>query len=102
MKKIDCMIVEDEPASREILQRYIRDYEALHLVSVCHHALEAIEELRTKKVDLMFLDITMPKLSGLEFYRTLKNPPPVIFTTAYPQYAVEGFEVNAIDYLVKP
>jgi DNA-binding LytR/AlgR family response regulator len=96
------MIVEDEPASQQILQRYIADYGQLELLSVCSNALEANEELRKQQVDLMFLDVTMPRLSGLEFYRSLTNPPEVIFTTAYPQYAVDGFEVNAIDYLVKP
>jgi DNA-binding LytR/AlgR family response regulator len=102
MKKITCMIVEDEPASQEILKRYIADCPQLQLVAVCSNALEANEKLRTASVDLMFLDITMPKISGLDFYGSLPAPPEVIFTTAYPEYAVSGFEVNAVDYLVKP
>lgn len=102
MKKITCMIVEDEPVSQEILKRYIADCPQLQLVAVCGNALEANEKLRTQPVDLMFLDITMPKISGLDFYKSLSAPPDVIFTTAYPEYAVTGFEVNAVDYLVKP
>lgn len=102
MKRITCMIVEDEPVSQEILKRYIADCPQLQLVAVCSNALEANERLRTGPVDLMFLDITMPKISGLDFYRSLSDPPEVIFTTAYPEYAVSGFEVNAVDYLVKP
>ncbi len=96
------MIVEDEPVSQELLRKYITNLSQLELVAVCNNALEAGEELRKTKVDLMFLDINMPKLSGTEFYTSLLNPPPVIFTTAYPEFAVNGFELNAIDYLVKP
>jgi DNA-binding LytR/AlgR family response regulator len=102
MKKITCMIVEDEPVSQELLKRYIDDYPSLELLAVCNNAIEANEQLRKLSPDLMFLDITMPKISGLEFYRSLSDPPYVIFTTAYPEYAVNGFEVNAVDYLVKP
>lgn len=100
--KISCMIVEDEPVSQEILKRYIQDFESLDLIEVCDNAIEASQKLQTVKPDLLFLDITMPRLSGLDFYRSLINPPHVIFTTAYPEYAVNGFEVNAVDYLVKP
>lgn len=102
MNIITCMIVEDEPASQEILSRYISDYPQLKLVAICNNAIEANEHLLKNPVDLLFLDITMPKISGLDFYRSLSGPPDVIFTTAYPEYAVEGFEVNAVDYLVKP
>jgi len=96
------MIVEDEPVSQELLRRYISDLPQLELVSICSNAIAAGEELRKIKVDLMFLDINMPKLSGADFYASLINPPSVIFTTAYPEYAVNGFELNAVDYLVKP
>jgi DNA-binding LytR/AlgR family response regulator len=102
MDKITCIIVEDEPASQEILKKYIADYDALELVAVCNNAIEANGVLLKHNIQLMFLDINMPKLSGLDFYRSLANPPYVIFTTAYPEYAVSGFEVNAVDYLVKP
>lgn len=102
MSKLSCIIVEDEPVSQEILQRYIADCPSLQLLKVCNNAIEAMDEWRKQNPDLLFLDITMPKLSGLDFYRSLPNPPMVIFTTAYPEYAVNGFEVNAVDYLVKP
>lgn len=96
------MVVEDEPVSQELLRRYIADLPQLDLVSVCSNAIEAGEQLRSVKIDLLFLDINMPKLSGADFYASLINPPAVIFTTAYPEYAVNGFELNAVDYLVKP
>jgi DNA-binding LytR/AlgR family response regulator len=96
------MIVEDEPVSQDLLRRYIADLPQLELLSVCSNAIEADEELRKHKVDLLFLDINMPRLRGTDFYSTLINPPAVIFTTAYPEFAVNGFELNAVDYLVKP
>lgn len=102
MTKATCMIVEDEPVSQELLRKYIQDLPQLELVSVCSNAIEAGEELRKHKVDLLFLDINMPRLSGTDFYSALINPPAVIFTTAYPEFAVNGFELNAVDYLVKP
>lgn len=102
MTKATCMIVEDEPVSQELLRKYIQDLPQLDLVSVCSNAIEAGDELRKQKVDLLFLDINMPRLSGTDFYSTLVNPPAVIFTTAYPEFAVNGFELNAVDYLVKP
>lgn len=100
--KITCIIVEDEPASQEILKQYVAGVPGLELLKVCDHALEANEVLSTLSVQLMFLDISMPRLSGIDFYRSLSNAPYVIFTTAYPEYAIEGFEVNAVDYLLKP
>jgi len=102
MSKVNCMIVEDEPVSQELLRKYISELSQLELVSVCNNAIEAGAELRKTRIDLMFLDINMPKLSGRDFYASLVSPPPVIFTTAYPEFAVNGFELNAVDYLVKP
>src|ERR1041385_5720809 len=102
MSKVNCMVVEDEPVSQDLLRKYIAGLSQLELVSVCSNAIEAGAELRKTKVDLLFLDINMPKLSGSDFYASLVSPPPVIFTTAYPEFAVNGFELNAIDYLVKP
>ena len=99
---INCLVVDDEPASREILEKYIRDCPFLHLSGSCKNAFEAAEKLNQSAIQLLLLDINMPKLSGLNFYKTLVNPPEVIFTTAYPEYAVEGFEVEAVDYLLKP
>jgi DNA-binding LytR/AlgR family response regulator len=100
--RTSCMIVEDEPVSQELLRRYIADVPQLELMSVCSNAFEAAAELRKHNIDLMFLDINMPKLSGTDFYSSLTDRPAVIFTTAYPEHAVTGFELNAVDYLVKP
>ena len=100
--KITCMIVEDEPASQDILKHYIADVPDLVLMRVCNHALDANEVLAKESVQVMFLDVNMPKLSGINFYKSLPRPPLVIFTTAYPEYAIDGFEVDAVDYLVKP
>jgi len=100
--KIKCLIVDDEPAAREILQQYTADDSRLEAAAVCSNAFEAADVLQEEKIDLLFLDINMPKLSGLAFYKSLSRPPAVIFTTAYPEYAVEGFEVEADDYLLKP
>jgi DNA-binding LytR/AlgR family response regulator len=100
--KIKTIIVEDEPAAQEVLQKHITEILFLELVAICSNAIEANELLCRQEVDLILLDINMPVLSGISFYKSLKNPPPVIFTTAYPEYALEGFEVDAIDYLVKP
>jgi DNA-binding LytR/AlgR family response regulator len=99
---IQCIIVEDEPASQEILKAYIKDCPNLALAETCKNAFEANEVLMNRKVDLMFLDINMPGLSGMKFYKSLSRPPFVIFTTAYPEFALEGFEVDAVDYLLKP
>jgi DNA-binding LytR/AlgR family response regulator len=96
------MIVEDEPASQEILKAYIADCPNLNLVETCKNAFEANEVLMNRNIDLMFLDIHMPGLSGMKFYQSLSHPPFVIFTTAYPEFALEGFEVDAVDYLLKP
>ncbi|MEL6561112.1 MAG: LytTR family DNA-binding domain-containing protein [Bacteroidota bacterium] len=102
MDTIRCLIIDDEPLSRDILKTYIADHESLELVGECVDALEAGKMLRTENIQLIFLDINMPKISGISFYKGLTEKPSVIFTTAYPNYAVEGFELNAVDYLVKP
>src|SRR6476620_11342751 len=99
---IHCIIIDDEPLARAGLKEYIADIDFLHLVAAFDNALGATSLLGSGTVDLVFLDIQMPKITGLDFFKTLKNPPAVIFTTAFPQYALEGFEVNALDYLVKP
>jgi DNA-binding LytR/AlgR family response regulator len=102
MKKINCLIVDDEPASRDVLKRYIADTETLNLVSECRNAIEANEVIKRGGVDLMFLDINMPKITGIQLLKSLTIPPKVIFTTAYPEYAIDGFELDAVDYLLKP
>ena len=100
--KLKCLIVDDEPLAQDILVRYVGDCQSLELSGVCSDALEAGEFIRTHPVDLIFLDINMPRLSGIRFVKTLNHPALIIFTTAYPEYAAEGFEANAVDYLVKP
>ncbi|WP_340067029.1 response regulator transcription factor [Ascidiimonas aurantiaca] len=100
---ITCMVIDDEPSSQQVLRKFIGELSFLKLVHTCNNALEAMTYLNTNTdIDLLFLDINMPKISGISFYKSLQDPPYVIFTTAYSQYAVEGFEVNAIDYLLKP
>ncbi|WP_246230008.1 LytR/AlgR family response regulator transcription factor [Mucilaginibacter humi] len=101
--KINCMVVDDEPIARDILKTYIERIPELTPVKSCMNATEAYEGLHEYSVDLgVFLDIQMPVISGTEFLRSLRKPPLVVFTTAYSQYAVEGFELNSVDYLVKP
>ena len=100
--KIHCLIIDDEPPAREILKQHIAGVEALELAGTCSNAVEAVSFLKEHAVDLLLLDIQMPQLLGTNFIRTLKNPPKVIFTTAYRKYAVEGFELDAVDYLLKP
>jgi two-component system, LytTR family, response regulator len=100
--KIRCLIIDDEPLSREILKDYAGACPELELCGIYPDALSTGETLRKEKADLLFLDINMPKLSGINFIKSLPNPPLVIFITAYPEYAVDGFEVDAVDYLLKP
>jgi len=102
MTKIKCLIVDDEPLAAGILEKYIGQLDSLELVFKCDNAIDALLFLQSNKVDLLFLDIQMPKLSGLDFLRTLSKRPKVILTTAFRDYAVEGFELNVLDYLVKP
>ena len=99
---ISCMIIDDEPLSRDVLRKYIGELKDLSLLAECRDAFEATSLLSKNQVDLLFLDINMPGLSGISFARSLTLSPLIIFTTAYPEYAVEGFELNALDYLVKP
>lgn len=99
---IKCIIIDDEPLARKGLKEYMEDVNFLELTGEFDNALKATDLLNKGEVQLLFLDIQMPRITGLDFFKTLKQPPPVVFTTAYPQYALEGFEVNALDYLVKP
>jgi len=101
-KKIRCLVVDDEPPARKILRRYIEEIPILTLVAECANAVQAFTELQQHTIDLMFLDIRMPQLNGNDLLKTLKNPPKVILTTAYPEYALEGYELDVTDYLMKP
>ena len=97
-----CLIVDDEPLALDLLEGYVEKTPSLTLVGRCSSAFQAMKMLEKPEVDLMFLDIQMPGLTGMEFVRSLKDPPKVIFTTAFEQYALEGFKADAIDYLLKP
>lgn len=99
---IKCIIVDDEPLALNKLIRYILKYPFLELVASCHNVETARRALKSGEVDLIFIDINMPDANGLEFIRTLDNPPMVVFVTAYPEYAAESYKVNALDYLLKP
>lgn len=100
--RIRTIVVEDEPLAREGLLMFIREVDFLDLITVCEDALEANKVLSSQTVDLMFLDIQMPKLTGIDFLKSLSKPPMVIMTTAYPNFALQGYELDVIDYLVKP
>lgn len=100
--KINCIIIDDEPLARKGLKEYIADVDFLHLNGEFENPLKATEVISEGSVQLLFLDIQMPKITGIDFFKTLQQAPPVIFTTAYPQYALDGFNLNALDYLVKP
>ena len=102
MQLMNCIIIDDEPLARAGLKEYIADIDFLFLAGEFGNPLAAAHCLSNTAVDLIFLDIQMPKISGIEFMKSLPHPPAVVFTTAYPQYALESFDVNALDYLVKP
>ncbi len=102
MKQLQCIITDDEPIARQILENYIKEIPNLELIASCKNAFEVIEVLQTKAADILFLDINMPKMSGLSLLKSLQQKPEVIITTAYPEHAVEGFELSVTDYLLKP
>lgn len=99
---LKCYIIDDEPLAIEVLENHIKKYGDLEITGTFQNAVKALQVLQKQPVELLFLDIEMPKLSGIELLRTLQNPPKVILTTAYREYAVEGFELDVVDYLVKP
>jgi DNA-binding LytR/AlgR family response regulator len=97
-----CLLVDDEPPALKVIEKYIDMVEQIEIVGKCSNAFEAMDILQKKKVDLLFLDVQMPKLAGTNFLKTLHHPPRVIFTTAYKEYASDAFELDAVDYLLKP
>jgi len=99
---IRCLIVDDEPIARQIVEQFALQTNGITVLASCRNAMEAFAKLEQHEVDLIFLDIEMPLVNGLDFLKTLAKPPQVILTTAYPQYAVEAFALNAVDYLLKP
>jgi len=100
--KVRCLLVDDEPLAIRLIERHIAQIDSLEVVATCNSALKAFEILNTQEIDLLFLDIKMPHLSGIDFLKTLKNPPKTIFTTAYRDYALESYELETVDYLLKP
>jgi DNA-binding LytR/AlgR family response regulator len=100
--KFNCIVVDDEPIAQQILENYISQIEALHLVGKCSNAFEALNILHREKIDVLFLDVKMPSLSGLDMLKTLQNPPRVILTTAFSEFGVESYEYGISDYLLKP
>jgi DNA-binding LytR/AlgR family response regulator len=100
--KLRCLLIDDEPPALKVLTKYISSLKDLEIVGQCGNAIEALGVLRRKTVDVIFLDIKMPQIIGTEFLKNLSHPPKVIFVTAYRDYAIEGFELDAVDYLVKP
>jgi two-component system LytT family response regulator len=99
---INCVIIDDEPLAREGLANYVREVDFLNLAGVGENPLELLPLIDRQAADLVFLDIQMPKMNGIEFLKILQNPPMVIITTAYPSYALDGFQLNVLDYLLKP
>jgi DNA-binding LytR/AlgR family response regulator len=100
--KTKCLVVDDEPLACDLMRGHIEKLENFEIVADCHNAMKALSVLREKHVDLIFMDIQMPQITGIEFLKTLKHPPKVIITTAYRDYALEGFELDVVDYLLKP
>jgi DNA-binding LytR/AlgR family response regulator len=100
--KTNCLIIDDEPLARDLIRSHLNKLENFDVVAECGDAMRALQELRSKNVDLMFMDIQMPQITGIEFLKTLKNPPKVIITTAYREYALDGFELDVVDFLLKP
>lgn len=100
--KIKCLIVDDEPLAIRLIEKHVAKLDKLEVVATCHTALRAFEVLNTQKIDLLFLDIKMPDITGLEFLKSLKHPPKTILTTAYRDYALESYDLQVVDYLLKP
>ncbi len=100
--KVRCLIVDDEPLAIRLIEKHVSQIDSLEVVATCNSALKAFEILNTQEIDLLFLDIKMPHLTGIDFLKSLKNPPKTIFTTAYRDYALESYELETVDYLLKP
>ncbi|HEU4901842.1 MAG TPA: LytTR family DNA-binding domain-containing protein [Flavisolibacter sp.] len=102
MKKVHCIIVDDEPLARELVAKYVSQLSNWEIIASCRSVAEAYEALYQNEIDVLFLDINLPNVNGIDFLTTLKNPPHVVFTTAYAEYAAKAFDLDAVDYLVKP
>jgi len=102
MNHIKCLIIDDEPLAQNVIGNYLKEFSFIEVIAKCDNALTALDCMKKQKIDLIFLDISMPFISGIDFIKTLKNPPAIILTTAYKEYAVESYELNVLDYLLKP
>src|SRR6476660_8030833 len=102
MNQIKCLIIDDEPLAQKVIESYLQNFTFIELIAKCENAIVALEWIKKQKIDLIFLDISMPFISGIEFVKTLKNPPAIILTTAHKEFAVESYELNVLDYLLKP
>lgn len=102
MVQLKCLVIDDEPLAQNVIENYLSNFSFIGLVAKCDNALIALEWIRKEKIDLIFLDVSMPFLSGLDFIRTLQNPPAIILTTAHKEFALESYELNVVDYLLKP
>jgi DNA-binding LytR/AlgR family response regulator len=102
MVQLKCLIIDDEPLAQDIIEKYLTNFSFIKLVAKCDHALMALEWIKKQQIGLIFLDVSMPFISGIEFIRSLKNPPAVILTTAYKEFALESYDLNVVDYLLKP
>ncbi|CAM1355993.1 LytR/AlgR family response regulator transcription factor [Tenacibaculum halocynthiae] len=100
--KIKCLLVDDEPLAIKLIENHISKIDSLQVVATCNNAIKAFEILSTQEIDLLFLDIKMPNITGIDFLKTIKNPPKTIFTTAYRDYAIESYDLEVVDYLLKP
>ena len=100
--EVKCLLVDDEPLAIKLIENHISKIDSLEVVATCNNALKAYEVLNTQEIDLMFLDIKMPNITGIDFLKTIKNPPKTIFTTAYRDYAIESYDLEVVDYLLKP
>lgn len=100
--KVKCLLVDDEPLAIQLIRNHLEQLEMFEIVATCNNALKALEVLRSKNIDLIFLDIKMPQITGIDFLKTLKHPPAVIITTAYREFALDGYDLDIVDYLLKP
>jgi DNA-binding LytR/AlgR family response regulator len=102
MGQVKCLIIDDEPLAQNVIENYLESFSFMRLIAKCDNALIALEWIKKQKIDLIFLDVSMPFISGIDFMRTLRNPPAIILTTAHKEFAVESYELNVLDYLLKP
>lgn len=102
MNHFKSLIIDDEPLAQNVIENYLKEFSFIEVIAKCDNALSALEWMKKQKIDLIFLDVSMPFISGIDFIKTLHNPPAVILTTAYKEYALESYELNVLDYLLKP